>query len=551
MKNKDGKYLISTHSFMMPLRWDYLPKGYGPKKDMLQFSFDERTNMPVMNDFLLKSGWERKFYRINNEAENYNELTYFHGFVTKTIFDLQQSSETTIEKVDDNKVMTYYEIEPLLDEDAYYKIETSRQTYTLSLKGISLHCYNTGIAILTYNLENYECSVPDDVLWINEFGRRVYTPFLTNDLLAGNKAKENNAHPKSIEIYCSKINNGLPIVEDFSHYDDLAAMETHQVMNNKYEHGLIVKLPDHIKKLFNDSFVFNAKHQEEYKVRFNVLADERMFFQCWYGDDEISKTVKNENNPKFLYAFIHGDKDPKWPSIANEKMMTKELEDITYNRWLGYGTMFGFSKDSFVCITEAVDKLYIRIDTHMKTMYYQMAVLSLAQRASVLRFSAEVSTLADLGKANKIKAVELIEKLHLNYIEFINKIYFREVTSQIQGIEVYQKFQLVMNMTNDVKDLDTEIKELFNYASMIRQDQQQSESQRLTNIATWFLPAGVIVGIMGMNAYVKDDMNWGGSADWAVWRWIVFAIALSLFVAEALFKFKHVRNFIKFITQKK
>ena len=427
---------------MMPLRWDYLPQGYGTQKgdkDMLQFSFDERTDMQVMNSFLLKSGWERKFYRINNQAENYNELTYFHGFVTKTIFDLQQPSEDTIAKVDDNKVMTYYEIEPLDDEDAYYKIETSVGNYTLSLKGISLHCYNTGVAILTYNIENYEYKLQEDILKINEFGRRVYTPFLTNDLMAGKKAKE-YAHPKSIGICCSKINNGAPVLEDFSHYDDLAAMETHQVINNKYVHGLIVKLPKHISVLFGDAFVFNAKHQAENKIRFNVLADERMFFQCWYGDDKIATN-------------IYGDKDPKWPSIANDTMMNEDLEKITYNRWLGYGTVFGFSKDSFVCITETLNEFSIPVHTHMKTMYYQMAVLSLAQRASVLRFSAEVSTLADLGKANKTKAVELIEKLHLNYIEFINKIYFREVSSQIQGIEVYQKFQTVMNMVNDVTDL--------------------------------------------------------------------------------------------------
>jgi hypothetical protein len=553
MKNKDGKYLISTHSFMMPLRWDYLPKGYGTQKgdkDMLQFSFDERTDMQQMNNFLLKSGWERKFYRINNEAENYNELTYFHGFVARTIFDLQQPNDATTAHVEHNKVMTYYEIAPLQDEDACYKIETSNEIYNLCLKGISLHCYNTGIAILTYNLENYLYPNQVDVLRINEFGRRVYPGFLKNEIQAASDAKK-YAHPKSIEIYCSKINNGQAVKEDFNHYDDLAAMETHQVINETYVHGLIVKLPDHIKKLFNDSFVFNAKDQRAEKVRFNVLADERMFFQCWYGDDQIAASMKNDTYPKYLYAFIYGDKDPQWPSIANDKLMKEELEKITYNRWLGYGTVFGFSQDSFVCVTEAVSKLVVPLNTHMKTMYYQMAVLSLAQRASVLRFSAEVSTLADLGKADKTKAVELIEKLHLNYIEFINKIYFREVTSQIQGIEIYQKFQTVMNMVNDVKDLDTEIKELFNYASMIRQDQQQIESQRLTNIATWFLPAGVIVGIMGMNAFMKDDMNWGGNADWAVWRWIIFAIVFSLFVAEALFKFKHVRDFIKFITNKK
>ena len=32
------------------------------------------------------------------------------------------------------------------------------------------------------------------------------------------------------------------------------------------------------------------------------------------------------------------------------------------------------------------------------------------------------------------------------FYTFINKIYFREVTSQIQGIEIYQKFHQAMNI---------------------------------------------------------------------------------------------------------
>ena len=154
-------------------------------------------------------------------------------------------------------------------------------------------------------------------------------------------------------------------------------------------------------------------------------------------------------------------------------------------------------------------------------MYYQMAILCLAQRASVLRFSYEVSLITDQLEENK-DATRDIKDLYKNYIQFINKIYFREVTSQLQGIEMYNQFQNVMGLEKDVKDLDSEIRELHTYISMV-------EQSNLSKVAVWFLPAGVLVGILGMNTFAEGTFRFEtNDIDWLSIGWIVIVIVFSV-----------------------
>ncbi len=538
----ENKELHSVHAFMLPLRWDYLPKGYSPVTGKDKFSFDERTNMQKMCDYLLKSGWERNFYRIEGQAENYNELTYFHAFAAKTLFDLQQPLEKNNTIIDDHKVMAYFCIEPEKGENAYYKIATSTDEFLLELTGISLHIYNSGVAILTYNLENYSYSNPEEILKINEFGRRIYPQFLTNNANATDAVK-NVFHPCSIQVFSTKISNGYPVKEDFSHFDDISTLETHKNSGNgQYTYGTIVKIPAYVTCLFNDSFVFAAKEERQEKIRFNLLADDRMFFQCWYGNNDVAKKLKEKTstakqeeiygyeNSCFLYAFLNGDRSTDKLGIGNNAMLKKNIEDSVYTRWAEYGTIYGFTRDSFVAVTQSKEIMgALDISMHVKTMYYQMAVISLAQRAIILRFSAEVSSLADLGKTNRIQASDLIGKIYLNYIEFINKIYFREVTSHLQGIEIYSLFHKVMRIADDVKDLDHEIQELHNFSTMIKQDKQGVEAQWLSRIATIYLPASVIFSILGANFLPQDGLRFVNKHfDWISVFWIGVGLLPSL-----------------------
>ena len=92
-----------------------------------------------------------------------------------------------------------------------------------------------------------------------------------------------------------------------------------------------------------------------------------------------------------------------------------------------------------------------------------------------------------------------ISSLYKEYIHFVNQIYFREVTAQDQGIELYDMLQKNLKMEDYVKDLDGEIGELHQYVSLMDDRDRNKKATLLNNLATLFLPVSVITGFWGMN----------------------------------------------------
>ncbi len=538
------KYPYSVHSFMLPLRWDYLPSSYTLKTGKKAIPFDIRTDLSIFNKFIQETPFKRKFYRIDGDPVNYNEFVYFHSFITVSLFDLQQPDEKEGSQVSAHKVMCYYEIDCC--EQDYFKMLTDQQEFELQLTGISIHVFNTGVAILTYNLENYNYPQSESILMINDLGRRVYPPYLGS---IEEDARMTAAPKKSIlanriALFCSALQT-TEIVTDYKEYDYTAQLETYHYQGDVFTYTTIKTVPSIVTALFDrGSFTFKMEDERADCIKLNYLKDDRMFFQCWYGNDSLanfySRKKRNGDSiilhSSFWSAYLNGDRSSDSLGLGNSCFMYEENKRSSYLRWAEYGTVFGLTKDSFVCLSSSIETLKSvhapLLHVHMKTMYYQMAVLSLAQRCSMLRFSAEVAGLSDLGKTNESKAADSIKKLYLNYIEFVNKIYFREVTYQIQGREIYEQFQKVMNLQEDITSLENELEELNHFASIISQDKITQETQRLNWIAMIFLPASILFSIMGANFFSTDSHDWKIFSGWDVdaLTWIIVGFIPSIFI---------------------
>ena len=291
--------------------------------------------------------------------------------------------------------------------------------------------------------------------------------------------------------------------------------------------------PKHILGVFNENFVFNREEEAQGKIRISKLTDDRMFFMSWYGND-LSELIIYDSNKfsNWWYAYVFGDKGT--PSIANKDLKQKHLEQASYVRWVEYGTLYGMSRDSFTAISHSSENLIQNgvpdLAIHFETMYYYLVVLCLAQRASILRFSHEVRNISDTLDKKK-SAGKGIKDLYKNYIYFINKLYFREISSQIQGIELYSQLQLMMNLEKEKRDLDEEVSELYNYSNMV-------EQSSLSRVANWFLPAGVIVGFLGMNVFGDDERMslkfFPRNMDIDIPIWILFVMGTSWLIVTLI-----------------
>ncbi len=557
--------LYSYHIFLFPFLWKP-NKPVSNTQSSLEFFSDQltrQTNRCVDTKTIPRfpishrdKKWHHSPFRIKNIAD-YNEYNYFYNFVRKILYD---------EPVND--CSTEKDIEPFfkhfdygVPDGAKYCIASDKQLFILDIEHIMLNVYTTGVAVLSFHLANRieKQSDKNDILKINQLGRRIYPPFFSfNQQLIGSKyekyaistfgeqLKETqktelaNAIFLCLDTPCSqnittidfceywKIQQHLGTSNDNNkcsckcHYEDFSAYT--DIDNFKHTPFL---LPAFIGNLFPQNLFSTNESNLNADFFIQPALDDRMFLVCWYGNDTLV-TYKPEQNTYLNYmyktkggnitynyeknewwnAFIFVDsKDPTW----QHKGTLPELNNQhTYKRWADYGTLYGVSRYSFVSLTSNLKTLKNNnaayLVQHTQSIYYKMAELCLVQRASISYFSNQITILSSLTeqKSNETRIAELYRQ----YIRFVNKIYFREITTQEQGIELYDLLQKQMRIAEQVKDLDNEIAELHSYVSLLEDEKRNKEAANLTKIATIFLPASLIAGILGMNTLPKiEDMS--------------------------------------------
>ena len=133
-------------------------------------------------------------------------------------------------------------------------------------------------------------------------------------------------------------------------------------------------------------------------------------------------------------------------------MKEELLKKSTYFRWQGWGTLYGVSRYSFVALTDESDFAKNVLAVHMRTIYARLFELVIIQRASMLRFSGEVTKVSGLADTKEKEVADWINSLYKEYIRFINQIYFRNVTAQDQGIELYEMLIAQFDSNAQIKE---------------------------------------------------------------------------------------------------
>lgn len=394
----------------------------------------------------------------------------------------------------------------------------SKKSYTLKVEKIVLNVYDEKAAILCFHLNNELYTEIQDILYINDYGRRIYPQYLVNKKDDETKidlgVTKNSFLADSI---CLNIETMPPIQEDFSSYEKKIVPP--------------YTMPKYIKALLPE---------EMHECRW--LLDDRMYVISYFSNPEFAKRMREEYgsdgrwlDPKqiewYWYQYVFIDNDD--PTCQDEKMFRDLLSHATYSRWNNkvntteYQTFFGISRYSFTCL---IGKDYIGLLRHIKTMYYRMASLVLAQRALSLYYSREISEISKELDENKLTNKELysrVNTLNRDYLRFVNNIYFREITPQDQGIELYDMMQNQMNIKRDEQGLSGEVEQLYHYLAMANDEHRSDEAKKLNIIATSFLVPTLLTGIWGMN--LEAGSNWFG---------VFTAIALLLAVGIIIMLYK-------------
>lgn len=572
--------LVSHHTFMLPFKWT-------PKERDGFISHEEFDE--VVEHYLKSDDWTSESFNLDRVVD-YNEFHYFYDYVREALYDYVEGSYPKNQHEKENKKfirhLSYskaaggkYYIQtpiPAAQRDSKFPHDDGRtdpafrKTYELEIDSVLLHLYYTGVGVLSFHLHNRRAdqAAPDDILYINQYGRRVFPPFYrVSHWKAGHQVGFDS---EDFTIL------GRPHGGEIAYEIGLQLPGTNERITEKWEDSpksmlrdestLTFRLAAFIEPFLGKLYAYPQPNDPREKIgktkepldpgnyKIQSVLDDRMFVVCWYGNKAITDRLaakqihkrKRANNGQYrrvkvkgteadrvetvytddwLYKFIFVDAGQL--TVQNPALRRELLNKAAYQRWSGYGSYYGITDYSFVLLTAELPELrqpWVNASflvTHLQTIYFRLCELVLIQRASIQRFSDEVTHVSqlDIPKANHEKFDEKVNQLsaysnelYQRYIRFVNRVYFREVTAQIQGVELYERLHQQARLPTMVEGLKEEIHELHNYVAQetgrqllaVEKDRKATEEERtnfLTLIGALFLAPALLVAIYDMGFY--------------------------------------------------
>ena len=509
----------SYHIFYFPFEWNWSDpdkKTYSEQENKKTFS--EQIDLKQIDEKKVgeeKCPWKRTKGEPTDEKEQkdlFNEKQYFFPFVHYIMYDDK----------DKKSLMRHFEREEPKKNGVEYviKIKDRQEPYRLKVESMNLNLYSTGVGVLSFFLINDETNKKEDILKINQYGRRIMLPFYDDKNLRNETAE-------SIKI--TRLDSNADAKDRYTETFDTSTSDTWNAA--KFIRNLIEDLDAGI----------DVK-------KIHPIIDDRMLVNCWYGNNELANEIKDEKGEKkdgmkfitgdywYKYVFVDG----KYETCQNDEMKKELLEESTYKRWQKYGTLYGLTRYSMVALTDESEFSCDVLAKHMRTMYSRMFELVMVQRASILRFSSEVTKVSKLKSERSDKSrllAKCMESLYREYISFANQVYFPYVTAQDQGIEMYNILMKQFDSKDKVKDLDSEIDELYQFITLRNEREQNEYAFNLNIIATILLPVTVVAGIFGMNKW--EEICWPAGLTWC----IIVSVLVCIWQRKNIIKF--IRNEIK------
>lgn len=454
---------FSYHTFLFPFLWkdDKRVKTRNEFAKCLAIKDKRHINNPWTK--------EDSDFPKDNFAGKYNQYHYFNSAARNAIYPNSKDENDVVQSYRYNLASDCDWLEATKERNnkAKYVIEINKEyKYELSLNGIRLKLFNSGIGILIFEIENYFYSQLNDINKINDFGRRIYMPFCEGDNRTCSQCAE--------RIYITYNDKDIFAASNGNSVKDMAEYDL-----QKPEFFNTTRIALFIKKLLTNgdySITTDIKGKNNKTFYIEPVIDDRMFVACyciqetfsdklkvWENDDyayinsiynpEIIRDgdeIVANNLAKELYKFIYIDNGQE-PTCQSKKLLKEMLgKKYVYDRWIEAGSLTGITEYSLMTITGSTWDV---LANNFLTEYIEMIILVLAQRATLLNFERLISDSAN----NKND----IRRIHRSYLNFQSQLLLKEVSPQQQGIEIYRMMLDNLFINEQVAEIENQIEDSF------------------------------------------------------------------------------------------
>ena len=276
-----------------------------------------------------------------------------------------------------------------------------------------------------------------------------------------------------------RLNDNVCIKEDFSH-----------IMLDKS-----IMLSPLIMKILGKPFVTHLVPDNKEHIVIEPILGHQMFCCCMYYAPQYLEMESEEE----VMAHLK-----KW-MIGYEGISEKQTEEIKPYLLMNKNHIYGIDRKMLFGITDKYP---------CERLYDQLVKLVLMQRATLLNLSTEITKVSTLPKCEISAAISSIYEI---YIQFINQLYFKEVTEDSEGSLLYEELSRNFKISEELEQLNFEMDEVHEYALLVEQSASNLKMQILTIIGAALVLPSFVTGFFGMNIFHEEAPHWWRHQAVALW----------------------------------
>ena len=432
---------------------------------------------------------KKRFERLENwkvhlssleSDKDYNEYVYFYKPIRRALYSFEGEGD----------IVRNYHYSGIT-ERSFLELEMPKKSYHLHVNEIELKLYKTGIGLLCFRIVNTLYSELEDIEAINRWSMCIYPP-----VLPIHQAIEMGM-PKSVKIQ----------IDDEHIYED-------HFKSNHYKNQ--IRISPLVMQILGRSFSKN-------RFVIEPILGSQMFCACTYYHPELfERIIVNSSRMDFLDEVM----------TINKRHSLKEItrsEAQTQNAYLMCSEhLYGISPYMLFCVTKKKE--------HDK-LYDQLIKLTLMQRATLLNLSSELAYISTLPKSELSPSIASIYEI---YIQFINELYFKEVTEDAEGSYIFEQLSKAFKIEEELEQLNFEVDEVHEYANLVEQSASNLKVQLLTIIGAALVIPSFVTGFFGMNIFQKEALHWWDNS--SVILWLNSYVVLPILAVVALCLWTKKRN---------
>ncbi|MTB64576.1 hypothetical protein GGG87_06165 [Streptococcus sp. zg-86] len=471
------KSAYSYHVFILP----FLLKG---------------INKGAITTKLTRQNWER--IQVMGELPYLREdetIHYAHHFYfNKEAKELIHSPVVEGKETDEfSYLVENYIYKPTSEKEYYYRISyfasdavatSSLHFFDLKVDYILLrYLPDLDMAYLVFSLENHTYTSLKEVGYINQYGRRIFTPFL-NENVTYSEA------PNNLQLLEKNQLSHAPEESDY--------LKTYNIM-------------DAPRELLMDFFQLSKEAifpqcPQDMSIYLDTIIDDRMFVHSLIGNQQLESLIQaasevenlSTQQMQDLYSLAFVDKDAA--TCRSKSMLQSILEQTVYPRWAEYKSLYLVTQHSFIYLSDGQQPLFLT--QYFLSEYLDMVLIVLSQRTGILKYSHDAGN-------NVRSSVGSILKLQENYIIFKNQFLLPEISAQEQAIDLYHLLQNALYIEKYSDLLDSQLSSLHDI-SQTKEAIRQKKNDDDLNYIVLFLTGVSLLPILPLEHVLWKQVSFLG-----------------------------------------